>query len=356
MSLLARDLARRLFGAVGLVSAALVVLFALFDLIEQLDAAGAAGGPVWRALAITALLIPGHLYELFPVATLIGALVVMAQLAASSEYTVMRTSGVSVPGVLRLLLVPTLLLALFGFFAGEWLAPQADRYARNMRLGGDTVVAQQLRSGFWLKDGRNFVNLGGVLPDGELISPVIHEFSADGALRAILRAKSARFDGERHWRLEVVETTQFNERGVSLERVQSLRWATQLGPDILKVLSVEPNRMSVLELWSYLHHLRNNHQDTGRYETALWSKLFYPLSIMVMLLLALSFARLQVRAGGVMPKVFAGILLGIVFHFMTRVGNNLGQLNAWPPLVGAGASTLVFVLAALLLLWRVERI
>jgi lipopolysaccharide export system permease protein len=84
--------------------------------------------------------------------------------------------------------------------------------------------------------------------------------------------------------------------------------------------------------------------------------LLYPLSVAAMLLLALSFARLQGRAGGVLFRVFAGILLGIGFHFLSRVGNNLGQLNAWPPLLGAGAATLVFVGLAVLLLRRVERV
>jgi lipopolysaccharide export system permease protein len=114
--------------------------------------------------------------------------------------------------------------------------------------------------------------------------------------------------------------------------------------------------MTALELWPYLEHLRNNRQETGRHETALWAKLFYPLSVAAMLLLALSFARMPVRAGGVMLRVFAGMLLGVSFHFLTRVANNLGQLNAWPPLIGAGAATTVFVALAVVLLHRVERV
>jgi len=354
MRLLARDVARRLYGAVALVSLALLVLFGLFDLIDQLDTSRSrAPGPL-QALAMTGLLVPGHFYELLPVATLIGGLVVMAQLAASSEYTIIRTSGVSVAGMARLLAFPAAIIAMVGLLAGEWLAPQADRELRRLKLGGNELVAQQMKSGFWLKDGGSFVNLGGVLPGGEMSAPVVYEFAPGGELRQIRSARTARFDGDGYWLFENVESTVFLDAGVEVTSAASERWPTRLGPDILSVIAVAPDRMSAFELWPYLEHLRKNRQETGRYETALWSKVLYPLSIAAMILLALSFARLQGRAGGVMARVFAGILLGIGFHFLSRVGNNLGQLNAWPPLVAAGAATVVFILLALLLLRRVE--
>lgn len=356
MSLLSRDIARRLYGAVALVSIALLVLFGLFDLIDQLDTSRSRAPSAFEALILTSLLVPGHFYELLPVATLIGGLVVMAQLAASSEYTIVRTSGVSVGGMVRMLAVPATVIALVGLLAGEWLAPQADRQLRRVKLGGNQLVAQQMKSGYWLKDGSSFVNLGGVMPDGEMTSPVVYEFAAGGGLKTIRRAKSARFDGEGYWLLAQVESTAFLADGVKVTRDPRQRWETRLGPEILRVMAVAPDRMSALELWPYLEHLRKNRQETGRYETALWSKLLYPLSIVAMILLALSFARLQGRAGGVMARVFAGILLGIGFHFLSRVGNNLGQLNAWPPLVGAGAAIVVFIALALLLLRRVERV
>lgn len=356
MSLLSRDIGRRLYGAVSLVSVALLVLFGLFDLIDQLDAGASRGISIPQALGLTGLLLPGYFYELLPIATLIGSLVVMAQLATSYEYTIIRTAGVSIFGMVRVLALPALIIALVGVLAGEWLAPQADHYARRVRLGGGEMVAQQMKSGFWLKDGENFVNLAGVLPDGEMLGPTVYEFGADGRPRSILRAARARFDGEGWWRLENVESTVFAAEGVRLQRTASQRWQTRLGPDILRVMAVAPDRMSALELWPYLEHLRNNRQQTGRYETALWAKLLYPLSVVAMLLLALSFARLGGRSGGVMLRVFAGILLGVAFHFLSRVGNNLGQLNAWPPLVGAGAATLLFIVLALLLLRRVERV
>jgi lipopolysaccharide export system permease protein len=357
MSLLSRDIGSRLFGTVALVSAALLVLFGLFDLIDQLDNGRARGITVLQALGLTGLLLPTYFYELLPVATLIGSILVMAQLASSSEYTIIRSSGVSVAGMGRALALPATAIALVGVLAGEWLAPQAERYARRVKLGADeAVIAQQMKSGYWLKDGHNFVNLAGVLPDGELSRPTVFEFTADGSLHTIRRARSGRFDGEGHWRLDEVESTVFSVDTVRVTREASQRWGTRLGPGILDVMAVPPARMTALELWPYLEHLRNNRQETGRHETALWAKLFYPLSVAAMLLLALSFARMPVRAGGVMLRVFAGMLLGVSFHFLTRVANNLGQLNAWPPLIGAGAATTVFVALAVLLLHRVERV
>ncbi len=358
--LLARELSGRLYSAVLLVGIALVGLFAFFDLINLLDSGLDRSLGIWRVLGMTLVLVPGHLYELFPVAVLIGGLLVMSQLASSSEYTVMRTAGVSVGGIAAMLWRPALLFASLAFVTGEWLAPAGDRLGREIRLGSEQVVAKQMRQGFWLKDGYNFVNVSSVLPQGELLAPVIFEFDERARLQRVLRAASARYDEAGVWSLRDATVTRFaGERsGASVERtVQAeLRWDTRLGPDILSVLAVSPERMSVFELWPYLQHLRDNAQDALRYEIALWSKLIYPFAVLVMLVLALPFARLSIRAGGVMPKVFAGILLGVAFHFASRATINLGQLNAWQPVVSAALPTLVFLLIALVAIWRIERV
>ena len=125
---------------------------------------------------------------------------------------------------------------------------------------------KQMKTGYWLKDGRNFVNLAGVLPDGEMSAPVIYQFAADGSLAAIRRAATARFDGEAHWRLEKVEATLFSTSGVKVTRAAEERWETRLGPGILKVMAVEPNRMSALELLPYLH----DEQSPGDSDSAPW--------------------------------------------------------------------------------------
>ena len=81
------------------------------------------------------------------------------------------------------------------------------------------------------------------------------------------------------------------------------------GLDLLSVLMVLPERMSVATLVAYVNHLRENQQNSDRYEIALWKKLIYPFAALVMMALALPFAMSHERMGGVSVKVFLGVML-----------------------------------------------
>jgi lipopolysaccharide export system permease protein len=128
-----------------------------------------------------------------------------------------------------------------------------------------------------------------------------------------------------------------------------------LTPQILSVLLVVPEQMSAWNLYQYTMHLRENHQQSARYEIAMWNKLIYPLAVIVMMVLALPFAGYQRRSGGIGAQVFMGIVLGLVFHFAGRLFASLGALNDWQPLLSASAMTGLFLLLGSAMLWRAER-
>jgi lipopolysaccharide export system permease protein len=110
--------------------------------------------------------------------------------------------------------------------------------------------------------------------------------------------------------------------------------------------------MSALSLYRYVRHLQENRQNSSQYEIALAKKLVYPLAVIVMMALALPFAYLQARAGGIGYKVFAGIMLGIAFHFLNGLFSHLGLLNTWPPLLSVSIPSLgAFALALGMLAW-----
>ena len=115
---------------------------------------------------------------------------------------------------------------------------------------------------------------------------------------------------------------------------------SELTPQILSVLLVSPDRMSMFNLFRYIQHLTENHQDTQRYQIALWRKILYPFAVFVMLVLSLPFAYLHTRAGVVGVKVFGGIMIGMSFQLFNTLFSHIGTLNTWPAPIdrgGAGA-------------------
>ncbi|MBI3903143.1 MAG: LPS export ABC transporter permease LptG [Nitrosomonadales bacterium] len=357
MKLLTRYLAREIYSSIALVFTALLMLFSFLDLIHELSVMGHGNYSLGYVLLYVLLTVPSHIYDLFPVAILIGAIFALVQMAANSELVVYRSSGASLRQMVKALFRIGLPLVLLSYFCGEILAPPSERMAQSMRLKAQNseVTVKEFRSGVWVKDASSFVNVKNVLPDTSLLNISIYEFDESYHLRAITAAKRATFVEENRWQLEGVTQTSFSKQGTSVSNQPGMEWHSVLNPDLLSVLLVVPEQMSAWNLYHYVQHLRDNHQKTARYEIAMWTKLVYPFAVLVMLLLALPFAAHHRREGGISGKIFMGIVLGLSFHFLGRLFASLGAINDWQPLLSATAMPIVFSILAAGMLWRTER-
>jgi len=349
-------LATEILAATALVFVALVMLFAFFDLVEQIKDLGR-GAYTLRWIVIYVLLqVPDRVYGLFPPAVLIGTLFALAQMVAGSEYTVMRTSGVSTTRFATTLAGIGIIFAAIAFVVGEFVAPPAEQFAQRIRSQAITgLVAQEFRSGLWIKDDKNFINVVEVLPDSSLRGVRIYEFDAQYRLRSISYARSGSYQSDRRWLLRDVSQTRFEDRKTAVREIAEASWQSVLDPALLNVLLVKPEQMSAWSLYSFAQHLKENRQKALRYEIALWSKLSYPLAVMVMMVLALPFAQVHGRQAGVGAKIFAGIMLGLAFHFLNRLFSHLGLLNDWPPFTAALTPTAIFLSIAVGMMWWQER-
>lgn len=357
MRLLTRYLAHEIYASIALVFTALLMLFALLDLIHELSVMGRGDYHLGYVLLFVLLTIPSHIYDLFPVAILIGAIIALVQMAASSELVVYRSSGASLAQLVFALLKIGLPLVVLSYLCGELLAPPSERMAQSMRLQAQNaeVTLKEFRSGVWVKDARSFVNVKNVLPDTSLLNVSIYEFDDNYHLRAITAAKRAVFVQKDLWRLNEVVQTRFTGKSVEASRLDEMPWRSVLNPSLLSVLLVVPEQMSAWNLYLYTEHLHINHQKTGRYQIAMWNKLLYPFAVLVMLLLALPFAAHHRREGGISSKIFFGVVLGLAFHFLGRLFGSLGALNDWLPLFSATAMPLLFLSLAGVMLWWTER-
>ena len=351
MRTIRRLMYREVVAAVVFVSVGFLSLFFFFDFVDELPNVGKAGTAyrLTQALAYVTLLVPSHLYELLPIAVLIGTIFVMARLAQSSEYTILRTSGLGPWRALRTLLALGLMFALLTFAAGDYVAPAAGRTAQLLkaRLEGRLSIGQ---TGAWLKERQPFhsynVNVNALTPDGDMQGVRIFESDSRGFLVSITQAAKGRAGGDGAWVLENVERTDFTPGGnvarVERAKVPSLRWPTDITPEMVSVALLKPDRMSTIDLFEYIRHLEANGQTSQRYEIEFWRKVFYPLSCIVMVVLALPFAYLHFRSGGITSYVFGGVLIGISFFLLNNVFGYIGNLQNWQPWLTAAAPGLIY--------------
>ena len=356
MRLLARYLSGQVLYASGFVLLGLLVLFAFFDVIQELGSLGRNHYGLGQAAVVVVLNIPGHLYEILPVAALIGTLFALSRLVGNSEFAVMRVSGLSNWRVAGHFSVIGVLLSLLVLVIGEYVAPWSEQAAQRYKLlATHSVVAQQFRSGLWVKDRSAFINVREVMPDNTLRDIEIYGFDADGRLGWIRAAKEAHWRGGSTWDLQQVVETRFDADGIRATRQAHEDWQSVLTPDILSVLLVAPEQMSARTLWRYVAHLKENGQKATRYELALWSKFISPFVIPIMMLIAMPFAIQGPRAGGTSSKIFIGILAGLGFHLLSRLFGHLGLLNDWPVVVVSVLPLLIFLAIALMGIKWVDR-
>ena len=362
--------------AIALVAMGFLALFFFFDMVDELQYLGKNNGlpsglptasdiyQIRHALVYVALLIPNHLYELLPISVLIGTIFVMARMAQSSEYTILRTSGLNPWRALKMLLNLGAIFVVLSFVIGDYLAPLSERTAQLLkaRYQGIITVGQ---TGAWLKEKQGYnsviANVRTLSPDNEMLGLQIFEFNNKGLVVSKMQAASASFGLDDSWQLHNVTRTEFNvpsspatasnqstqTAGVARDSVANFRWPTEITQEMVSVALLKPERMGTLDLFNYIRHLDANGQSAQRYEIEFWKKVFYPLSCLVMVMLALPFAYLHFRSGGIAAYVFAGVMIGISFFLLNNVFGYVGNLQNWQPWLAAAAPGMLYMAISL---------
>ena len=367
MKTVRRLLYREVIVAVSLVTLGFISLFFFFDFVEELRSINQIGGlgyKVPQALIYVSLLVPSHVYELLPITVLIGTIFVMARLAQSSEFTILRTSGLGPWRALRTLMLLGMGFVVFTFAVGDYITPLADRTAQLLKsqFKGQISVG---KTGAWLKErqayGNYAVNVGAISPDGNMKDVKIFEFDNQGLLVSTTQGATAKFGDHDDWWLQGVERTEFlsaDDKASRVDRVflDQFRWPTLITTEMVSAAVLKPERMGTIDLFQYMRHLSQNGQSAQKYEIQFWKKVFYPLSCLVMVVLALPFAYFHFRSGGIASYVFGGVMAGISFVLLNNVLGDLGTLQGWQPWFTAALPGLIYsVLSLTAFSWLVLR-
>jgi lipopolysaccharide export system permease protein len=376
MKTVRRLLWREVLGSVAFVTLAFLSLFFFIDFVGELDDMGKAGRSIGNVLGAALLEVPGNLYELFPITVLIGSIYALARLAQGSEFTILRTGGLGPWRALGLLATLGLGFSALTFVLGEWVMPVSEAQATMLRAQAKGGLSLG-RTGAWLKEKRQdsegersiSVNVATAGGQGTLRGVRIFEMDADNRLVRRIEAAEARVGRDGLWQLRQVRIEDWPQAvagsgllaaapaaaglqapapsQVRVQTVPEWRWASSLSADVVQAAVVPLKSMSTQELWRYSRHLDAQEQAAQQYLIQFWKKALYPLACLVMVALALPFAYLHARAGGVSLKVFGGIMLGISFVLLNNLASHIGMLRNWEPLVAAAMPGLAYLLLSM---------
>ena len=354
MNTLDRYIGKSILGSIFATLLTLVGLSAIIKFVEQFRSVGKGTYDIWQAVAFTGLTIPKDIETFFPMAALLGALMALGNLASRSELVVMQAAGFSRFKIGMAVMKTALPLVLLTMVIGEWGIPQTEQFARDMRaraLSGGSMLS--MKNGVWAKDGNNFVFVRRVTDDAKLNDIYIYTFDQHRNLTELKHANQASYSqDESKWTLRQVNHSMISKDEITTSNRLSEKWETNLTPDKLGAVSLRPTSLSISGLYNYISFLRETGQDVSRFELTFWRKIFQPVSVGVMMLLALSFIFGSLRSVTAGARIVTGICFGFLFYVVNEIFGQMSVVYNMPAVFGALMPSLLFIV---MIWWLLSR-
>ncbi len=347
MRILDRYIGQAVLVSIVSVMAVLAALFVLISFVNEFEKIGRADYTTWHAFMYVLLHIPQNIYEIFPMAALLGTMLGLGALSKKSELVIIRASGVSRLRISLAVIKSAAMLIVLVVIVGEIVAPPALEYANQTRLKAlASKLSLNTDYGLWARDGETFIHVRNVEHDGRLVDINLYTLNKSGALEKQLHADTARYNGE-VWVLQNVTESFINHAGIQQKVMPQLYWQTLMDPELVGIVSLEPTNLAAWKLLDYIQYLRSNGLESKQYELAMWNKVIAPFTILAMVLLAVPFVFRSQRQTSVGLQIIVGFLVGIVFYIASRLAGQIGLVYDLLPVISASLPTLlVFILAA----------
>ena len=296
--------------------------------------------------------LPARIYRNIAFASLIGCLIGLGVLAGNSELVIMRAAGVSLLRITGFVLRPVLMFIIFGVLLGEYVVPYTDQLAesRQMLLRGEQENLSST-NGVWNREGKEFIHFNAVYPSGKLFGVTRYRFNDQREIEEVSFAARATFFQD-HWLEEEGVVTRFAENATTTSTFLTRHWDADLSPNLLKLILMPADSLSMRSLFDYAHYLDEQEQESAKYWLAFWGKALQPVSILGLVLIATSFVFGPLRDATMGFKVFAGVIAGIAFQTSQQLLGPSSVVFGFSPFWAILAPALVCVLVGLVLLRR----
>lgn len=346
-----RYIGKSVFMAIVAVLGIILGLASLFAFIDEMGDVSDSY-TLWDAGSFVLLTAPRRVYEMLPMAALIGCLIGLGSLASSSELTIMRAAGVSIARIVWAVMKPMLFLMVAGVLVGEYVAPYAENQAQAARsLAQGSGDAQSAKHGLWHRQGDEFIHINSVQPNGVMYGVTRYRFDDQRHMLSSSFARQATFNNDA-WELKDVATTWFRDGATEVVQTPTERWEVALSPQLLSTVVMPPESLSITGLWSYAHYLADQGLSNGRYWLAFWTKVLQPLVTVALVLMAISFIFGPLRSVTLGQRVFTGVLVGFTFRIIQDLLGPSSLVFGFSPLFAVLLPASVCALAGMWLLRR----
>lgn len=354
MRLLGNYIGKTIAGHILAVMLVLLSLYFFSTFVTEITEVGKGKYQIFDALRFSIMLMPRQVYELFPLVALMGTMLGLGALANTSELTVMRAAGISVPQIMREILKIGAVMVVIAAILGEVIAPPLEKEARIQRARAlSEKISVNAKSGLWAREGDTFVNIERLLTHGRASGIHLYSFDPDGKLLQSTSAKQGQYVDNR-WQLQRVEHTFFDEKRITVKFEKTAEWKSSVTPEVIDVVAIPPENLSILDLQEYITYLHENELEAQRYELSFWVRFVTPFATAGMILLAIPFVFGSLRAVGVGQRIVLGALIGIGFYLFNGIFGRIGVVYDLSPIFSAATPTVMVFVAWYFLMRRVQ--
>ncbi len=356
MSVLYRYIIKEVLKGALVALLVLTTLVCLFTLKDQMGDVGKGSYDMNHVFMYLGLLTPLYIYELMPSAALLGSLFILGNMANNREVIAMRVSGFSVLDILKAVWLAGIFLALIAVAIGEFIAPEAEKQARMMKdeAKNENMIMSTLY-GLWLRDGNTFVNVAQITDQGLVSDLTIYKYDENRKLRFVKHAQQAIYlEDEKKWVLQNIKQTEITPNQVIATEKEMEDWTSRIDPNLMNIVVIKPDNMSLKDLSSYINFLKANNQQSEKYELAFWRRIVKPIVTFVMLLVSVPFVIGVTRGVSLGARMMAGALLGMGFNIIDKMTGNLALAYDLNPMIMAALPSSVVLMVASLAVIRLR--
>jgi LPS export ABC transporter permease LptG/LPS export ABC transporter permease LptF len=339
----------------------LILVFTVFDLLSDI----LRNHISWTTVGAYLIhLTPSMLYQIAPLAVLIGVLVTFGVLNRNSEITAMKATGISLYRLVLPIVSISAILAISLFLFDEFYLPQANRRQEALRsvIKGRPPQTFLHPENNWIfgqprpgEPGRIFYYQFFDPAHNEFANLSVFEFDPSTfalsrrifAARVFWNPETGCWYFQNGWQrgIENGETTEYSEfKQTAFSEIHE-------DPGYFQKEEKKSEEMNFGQLEDYIGDLSQSGFDTMRLRVALWHKLAYPLIAMVMGILAIPFALSMGRRGS-LTGIAVAIAVALAYFVVDALFGAMGNVNYLPAAVAAWSPDILFGLTGGYLLLR----
>ena len=325
-------------------------IYSFFNFLAELNTVGTANYTILEAFKYIVLQLPEVAYDQVSPVILLGCVLGMGHLATTGQLIILRASGISILKITWLTLKNAIIFLIFLTLIGELVAPTLTTYAENERsnaLGQNSLSSSQ--DGFWIRDGDNFINVENNV-DGSLFNGItVIEVNKSNKIERVVNSQSAIFDGQ-NINMDSTNIFSINSTNlfddIALKERNLYKKRVAFDQDLIDSLEKEPKDLTTFTILKQIQFLTDNKLRAEVFEVELYKRLVKPITLVAMILLAMLFIFGSTRDATLGRKIFFGVVIGLSFELISRIGGALALSFDFSPLLSTFVPAIAIMIIA----------